>query len=152
MGARSNYSLVIIGSGPGVGRHIAKHFAEKKFNKIALLARNAGKLAEDKAAVEAAVPGEPSVRTYQVDISDEEQLHVVLKDVEADLGTPECVLFNAAVIAPTKLLEIDEAEMIHDFKVCEDERIIDSKYLHHLRLRAQHYMSQRNGRCPRCCS
>lgn len=117
MGARSNYSLVIIGSGPGIGRHIARHFAENKFSKVALLARNPRKLADDQAAVEAVAPGQVAVKTYQVDISDEGQLLAALGRVENDIGLPECVLFNAAVIAPTKLFEIEEADMIHDFKV-----------------------------------
>ncbi len=43
--------LVVIGSGPGIGVATASLFAQKRSGKIALLARNASRLQEDKSSV-----------------------------------------------------------------------------------------------------
>lgn len=117
MDARTDRSLVVIGSGPGIGRHVASSFAIKRFNKVALVARTASSLAADQAAVEAAAAGKVTVKTYQVDITEGEQFAKALNKIGQELGTPECVLFNAATIVPTKLLGIEEDQMLYDFKV-----------------------------------
>ena len=41
----------------------------------------------------------------------------VLQQTEKDLGPPECVYFNAARVAPSKLLETSVEDMETDFRV-----------------------------------
>ncbi|PNP49891.1 hypothetical protein THARTR1_09421 [Trichoderma harzianum] len=117
MASRSNNSVVIIGSGPGIGSHTAAIFASKRFNKVALVARNPDKLEKDAAFVNSAAPGQAEIKTYPTDISNSQALAATLAQITNDLGTPEFVLFNAAVIALTPLLEFDDESILEDFKV-----------------------------------
>ncbi|KKP02767.1 hypothetical protein THAR02_05156 [Trichoderma harzianum] len=117
MASRSNNSVVIIGSGPGIGSHTAAILASKRFNKVALVARNPAKLEKDAAFVNNAAPGQLEIKTYPTDIGNSQALAASLAQITNDLGTPEFVLFNAAVIALTPLLEFDDESILEDFKV-----------------------------------
>ncbi|CAM1507791.1 Fc.00g046390.m01.CDS01 [Cosmosporella sp. VM-42] len=116
MTARTNRPLVVIGSGPGIGRHVACLFASRRFNKIALVARSQEKLARDQEAVTAVLPGKLTVRAYSVDVTETEKFAIVMDQIRRDLGSPEFVFYNAAEIAMTKLFETGEDQMIYDFK------------------------------------
>lgn len=114
----SPYSLVVIGSGPGIGSHVARQFAKQGFSKIALVARNSTQLVKARISVEEAIRGaNVVVKTYSVDITDSEKLKTTLEQVEIDLGPPEVVFFNAARVLPSTLLETSDDEMVYDFKV-----------------------------------
>ncbi|GJN66302.1 hypothetical protein PLICBS_000319 [Purpureocillium lilacinum] len=118
MANRTDRSLVLIGSGPGIGRHVAIEYARKRFNKIALVARNPTQLAEDKAAVEAAVvDGKVDVQTFAVDITDTAKFRAELENIGRVVGTPECVYFNAARIIPTPFFQATEEDILYDFKI-----------------------------------
>ncbi|KAK1237143.1 hypothetical protein MKX07_006022 [Trichoderma sp. CBMAI-0711] len=117
MSSRSNNSVVIIGSGPGIGSHTAAIFASNRFNKVALVARKPAQLEKDAAFVTAAAPGQVEVKTYPTDITDSKRLANTLEQITKDLGTPEFVLFNAAIIAVTPLLEVDDESILTDFKI-----------------------------------
>jgi NAD(P)-dependent dehydrogenase (short-subunit alcohol dehydrogenase family) len=113
-------SLVLIGSGPGIGLAVARLFATKRYSKIALLARNQERLVEARAAIistASRVRPDLDVRTYAVDISDAQALEKVLRETEKDLGPPECVYFNAARVAPGSFFDTTVEEMESDFKV-----------------------------------
>lgn len=114
----SSYSLIVIGSGPGIGAHVARQFARQGFSKVALVARNPEQLEKDRASVENAVGGaNVTVKTYSVDIADLPELTKTLNKIGDELGPPEVVFFNAARVKLSTLLEVDEEEMIYDFKV-----------------------------------
>ncbi|KAH0495966.1 hypothetical protein TgHK011_009489 [Trichoderma gracile] len=117
MSSRSNNSVVIIGSGPGIGSHTAAIAASNRFNKVALVARNPTQLEKDAAFVTAAAPGQVEVKTYPTDITDSKRLANTLEQISKDLGNPEFVLFNAAIIAVTPLLEVDDESILTDFKI-----------------------------------
>ncbi|GJN80244.1 hypothetical protein PLIIFM63780_003769 [Purpureocillium lilacinum] len=118
MANRTDRSLVLMGSGPGIGRHVAIEYARKRFNKIALVARNPTQLAEDKAAVEAAVvDGKVDVQTFAVDITDSAKFRAELENIGRIVGTPECVYFNAARIIPTPFFQATEEDILYDFKI-----------------------------------
>ncbi|KAB5539302.1 hypothetical protein GE09DRAFT_313431 [Coniochaeta sp. 2T2.1] len=122
MSARSNNTLVLIGSGPGIGRSVASLFAAKRYNRVALIARNSGgiHLEEDRKAVQAASSPDVVVKTYVCDVTDTEALLRTLDAVEADLGTVECIYFNAARIFPQPILEHPWEEIEYDWKTtCE---------------------------------
>ncbi|GAB0135986.1 hypothetical protein EsDP_00004305 [Epichloe bromicola] len=110
-------SLVVIGSGPGIGVHVASHFASKGFSKIALVARNTEQLDRDSAAVQSD-HGHVDVRAYPVDVTDSAGLRAALDRITDDLGPPEVVFFNAARVKPSLLLEVGDEEMLYDFKAC----------------------------------
>jgi NAD(P)-dependent dehydrogenase (short-subunit alcohol dehydrogenase family) len=120
MSARTDNTLILIGSGPEIGRSIASLFAAKRYNHVALIARNLSgdHLEEDRKAVQAASSPDVLVKTYVCDVADTTALVKTLNAVEADLGQVECIYFNPARIFPQPLLEHDLEEINYDWKVC----------------------------------
>ncbi|KAL7920120.1 NAD(P)-binding protein [Trichoderma austrokoningii] len=117
MSARSDNTVVIIGSGPGIGSHTASIFASKRFNKVALVARSTVQLEKDAVSVSSAAPGQVQVKTYSTDIVDSRKLAATLAQIKTDLGTPEFILFNAAIIAMSPLLEFNDEGIVRDFQI-----------------------------------
>jgi NAD(P)-dependent dehydrogenase (short-subunit alcohol dehydrogenase family) len=119
MSSRSNKTLLLIGSGPGIGRSMASIFAAKRYNRVALIARNLNgdHLEEDRRAVQAASSPDVVVKTYACDVADTQKLLKTLEAVEADLGIVECIYFNPARIFPQPILEHDLEEVTYDWKV-----------------------------------
>lgn len=113
---RTNRPLVLIGSGPGIGQHVASIFASNRFNSVALVARSSDKLAEVQEVLERTVSG-VKVRSYVVDVTETEALVKVFSRIGQELGQPECVYYNAAEIVVTKLLEEGENVVLYNFKV-----------------------------------
>jgi NAD(P)-dependent dehydrogenase (short-subunit alcohol dehydrogenase family) len=114
-------SLIVIGSGPGIALSTAALFAEKKFNKVALLSRSITRLPKDKAAIldilKSKGKTDVEIDTWDVDVSDWGALKNVLHLVEQRHADVTCVLFNAARVAPSPLLEFTEEEIVKDFMV-----------------------------------
>jgi NAD(P)-dependent dehydrogenase (short-subunit alcohol dehydrogenase family) len=77
---------VIIGAGPGIGRSVARRFAREGL-PIALIARTAVTI--DVPAV-----------TLTADAADENALRAALDAAVAELGLPDVVVYNAALIQP----------------------------------------------------
>lgn len=117
MSARSDNAIVIVGSGPGIGANTAALFASRKFNKVALVARNPVQLEKDAAFVVNAANGNVTVKTYSTDIIDPARFVATLNQINEDLGTPEVVLFNAAMVVESRHLEVTDDELIRDFKI-----------------------------------
>ncbi|KKY32255.1 putative short-chain alcohol [Diaporthe ampelina] len=115
--ASSDKTLVVIGSGPGIGRSVTTLFATKRYNNVALIARRADQLGLEQKAVEEAVGSGVRVKTYAVDVVDSSALLKALDDVEAQLGKPECIFYNAARVLPSELLTHDVKDVEYDFKI-----------------------------------
>lgn len=114
--ASGDKTLIVIGSGPGIGRSVTTLFATKRYKNVALIARRAEQLKLEQKAVEEAVAG-VKVKTYAVDVVDSEALLKALDDIEALLGKPECIFYNAARVRPSELLTHDVKDIEYDFKV-----------------------------------
>lgn len=110
-------TIVVIGAGPGIGRSVTSLFASNRYNKIALLARRDEQLQLEKAAVEAAVRHPITVKTYVVDVSDGDALVSAMDKIDADLGQPEVIFYNAARVLFSNFFEHPVKEIEHDFKV-----------------------------------
>jgi len=115
----ANKLIVVLGSGPGLGVATASLFASKGFD-VALLSRNGGRLQQDVSTVRKNSGSNVDIKVvaYLVDISDHVALSRRLEQVEADLGPPEVVYFNAARVQPTKIGETSPEYILQDFKVC----------------------------------
>jgi len=112
-------TLVILGSGPGIGIAVARTFAVRGFTHIALISRSKARLAEDEDSVLTAIQERGytcQVKTWECNIADLEQLKKTLKQVEG-FGTLECVLFNAARVAGGPPLEESTEAIELDFRV-----------------------------------
>ncbi|MEW1839995.1 SDR family NAD(P)-dependent oxidoreductase [Nonomuraea angiospora] len=79
--------VVIIGAGPGIGRSVARRFAREGL-PVALVSRTGTTLDLD------------GVLAYKADSTDEDQLRAALDAAAAELGTPDVVVYNAAIIRP----------------------------------------------------
>lgn len=113
-------TLVVLGSGPGIGVATASVFAVRGFTHIALVARNKERLAKDEDSILDAIQERGyscQVKTWTCDISNLQQLKGVLAEIEG-FGSLECVFFNAARVAGKPPLEEDVEEMERDFRVC----------------------------------
>jgi NAD(P)-dependent dehydrogenase (short-subunit alcohol dehydrogenase family) len=120
MSSSNTQTLVVIGSGPGIGVSTASLFASKKFNNVALLSRDSARLATDRQRIlDAAKEANRNVdvELWTTDITDSASLQSTLTTVQERMPNITCVLFNAARVAPSELLAHDENEMILDFKV-----------------------------------
>jgi NADP-dependent 3-hydroxy acid dehydrogenase YdfG len=85
---------VIIGAGPGIGRSVARRFAREGLS-IALIARRADTLrGVEEALASFDVPVVPLV----ADCTDETAMRAALHAASDELGTPDVVVYNAAVI------------------------------------------------------
>jgi NAD(P)-dependent dehydrogenase (short-subunit alcohol dehydrogenase family) len=111
----SGKTLLVVGSGPGIGRAVATVFASKGYSNVVLIARRTESLAQEKAALVQAVGAE--VNTYAVDITDPVALTKALDSADAAFGKPECVFFNAARVLPSAFFEHDVKEIEYDLKV-----------------------------------
>lgn len=112
----SDKTLVIIGTGPGIGRSVACIFAAKRYLRVGLIARRPESLETEKLALEKAVKG-VVVKTYVVDVADRDALTGAMDKVRGDLGQPECIFYNAARVTQTEALGCPLDEIEYDFKV-----------------------------------
>ncbi|WP_067461903.1 SDR family NAD(P)-dependent oxidoreductase [Actinomadura macra] len=90
---------VVIGAGPGIGRSVARRFAREGL-PVALVARTGATVravADDVASL--GVPAVPLV----ADSADETALRTALDAAAGELGAPDVVVYNAAIIRPDGL-------------------------------------------------
>ena len=112
-------TLVVLGSGPGIGVAVARNFAVRSFSHIALVSRNAARLKEDQDQVYDAIQERGyscQVRVWTCDLSDLTQLRATLAEIEV-FGELECVLFNAGRVAGKPPLDESTEDIERDFRV-----------------------------------
>ena len=112
-------TLVILGSGPGIGIAVAKVFSVRGFTHVALVSRNKERLAQDEDNVLDAIQERGyscRVKTWVCDIADLKQLNGTLKEIES-FGSLECVLFNPARVAGKPPLEESNEAIEADFRL-----------------------------------
>ncbi|KAM3424473.1 hypothetical protein BST61_g6477 [Cercospora zeina] len=116
--AAKHGALVVFGSGPGIGRNVASLFAERGFYKIYLLSRNQERLQEDIDYVKKAAP-DASVKAIAVDLEDPGKVRAALAELDSRLHgkSLECVLYNAARVGQSKLMEWSAVNYEADFRV-----------------------------------
>ena len=74
--------VLILGSGPNIGQHVARAFAAKGY-KIALASRKPKQ-----------TESTPDQTTFSSDVSDTESIKTLFADVKAALGVPSVVVYN----------------------------------------------------------
>jgi NAD(P)-dependent dehydrogenase (short-subunit alcohol dehydrogenase family) len=101
---------VIVGAGPGLGFALAQRFAHAEMS-VALAARDAARLDGLASACCGIVH---AARPYVCDATDEAAVDELFAQVEADLGTPQLVVYNAGAYVPGSVLETS----VEDFERC----------------------------------
>lgn len=114
----STKTIVVFGSGPGIGNHVAKEFASNGFTHVILLARNESRLQEDKAWV-AEAGSHVKVDTLRLDLSDTSSIPTVLGKIDDLVGgaAVDVIFFNAARVKTSEPLTTPVEEIEEDFKV-----------------------------------
>ncbi|MET8824663.1 SDR family NAD(P)-dependent oxidoreductase [Streptomyces sp. NPDC004610] len=89
-------TALIVGVGPGLGLALARVFAGDG-HPVALFGRNAGRL---RGYADALVAEGHTAGVHPVDAADHEGLRDALVRATDELGAPELLVYNAAVLAP----------------------------------------------------
>jgi short-subunit dehydrogenase len=106
-------TVVIVGVGPGLGFALARTFASAG-HPVALLARDTARLENYVAQLDTAAR---PVRSYVADAGDPANLRSALHTAIADLGAPEVLVYNAALLRPDTPTDGDDAGWANAFAV-----------------------------------
>ena len=106
-------TAVIVGVGPGLGLALARTFADAG-HPVALLGRDAARLDSYVAALDTS---EQAARGYVGDAAQPAQLRTAIHTAIADLGAPDVLIYNAAVLRPDSPTDGDDDGWAHAFAV-----------------------------------
>jgi NAD(P)-dependent dehydrogenase (short-subunit alcohol dehydrogenase family) len=121
-------TLLVVGSGPNIGVSTATLFAQKKFDRIALISRSSSRLQTDKSTIlsylsSSTIPSiQFQIETWAVDVTEKDKFEAVLEQVgewskAEDMGIG-CILFNAARVDFSSICGgFEEKELVYDFMV-----------------------------------
>ncbi|KAG9229530.1 hypothetical protein BJ875DRAFT_387167 [Amylocarpus encephaloides] len=113
----SSKSLLLVGSGPGIGLSVAKLFASKGFTRIALLSRDLARLEQEAQAVASSSATKVEVKVWSVDVTAKEPYIKTLKEVGAWINEKlDLVVFNSARVHGANFFQVDEDEFVKDFE------------------------------------
>ena len=104
----ANDSALIVGAGRGLSASLARACA-KRGMKVAVAARNTEKLA--------ALVAETGAKAYACDASQPPAVQALFRAVEADLGVPALVVYNASARARGPFVELDPAAVAKALEV-----------------------------------
>ena len=108
--------LLVIGSGPMIGSHVARLFATHGFTQVALFSRSADNLARDATFITTASPS-TTVRTYATDVTADDPFASTLEKAVDEVGSPEVVVYNAARIKFGPFGQYTAADVRRDFEI-----------------------------------
>ncbi len=121
---------VVVGAGPGIGLAVAHRFAREGF-EIVLLARRAEALKGYAAELHAAGS---VAHTFAVDVADTDGLIDVFGRIKTNIGAPEVLVYNAALVKEGQPSELDVEDLVAQFQinvaaglVCAQQVIPDMK-------------------------
>ena len=102
---------LVTGVGPegGTGAEIARRFAAGGY-RVAMLARNAGRLAELASIFDGA-------RAFPCDVGDLEALVETIARVRSEIGNPAVVVHNALYAVRGSILKLDPDDLERNFRV-----------------------------------
>jgi short-subunit dehydrogenase len=105
--------IIIVGAGPGVSAGVAKKFGANGF-RVVLVARTKAKLEQYTSELDKLV-----VEAYGVtaDASDTAALKAAFKQIKAEYGEAEVLVYNAFSAAHANPTVLSEQQLVDDFKV-----------------------------------
>jgi NAD(P)-dependent dehydrogenase (short-subunit alcohol dehydrogenase family) len=109
----SKGSALIVGVGPGLGLALAKAFAADG-HVVALFGRDLERLAGYVSQLEA--DGQ-TARAFQADAGDAADLTAALRRAADELGAPDVLVYNAAVLSPDRPTELHAEAWTHALTV-----------------------------------
>lgn len=106
----SQQVAIVAGAGPGLGRALAHRFAQGGM-RVALLARDAARLSALAASVS------PEARPFVCDLTDAGDVAATFERVDLELGSPQCVIFNAGAYRPGAVLDVAPQDFLDCWKI-----------------------------------
>jgi NAD(P)-dependent dehydrogenase (short-subunit alcohol dehydrogenase family) len=107
--AQTQYrTALIVGAGSGLSASLARTFAKAGL-KVALAARRAANLA--------ALAQETGAKSFACDSTKRDEVAKLFADVEATLGTPDVVVYNASYRTRGPFVELDPGEVAKSIEV-----------------------------------
>ena len=104
---------VVVGAGPGIGLAVARKFAREGF-EIALLARRTEAL-ETYVAELRRVGG--VAHPFPVDVADMGRLADVFEHINTQVGAPQVLVYNAAIVRQGQPSELNVADLVAQFQI-----------------------------------
>jgi len=104
---------VIVGVGPGLGCALAQRFGKARMD-VAMASRHPGRLDALAAECSGIVHG---ARAYPCDATREDSVANLFRQVRAELGEPDLVVYNAGAFVPRSILETSAEEFEACWKV-----------------------------------
>src|SRR5262249_36032035 len=95
-------SALIVGAGPGLSASLARALSGEKI-KVALAARSTGDLD--------ALVKETGARAFACDAAERGEVEKLFADVEASVGTPDIVIYNASFRTRGPFVELDPLDV-----------------------------------------
>jgi hypothetical protein len=85
-------ALIVVGSGPGVGSHVAASFARQGFRRVILMSRDTRRLSDDAMVIKSVAPA-TVIDVIAVDLAQTEHVEAALEEVRRRLAgiPPECI-------------------------------------------------------------
>ena len=107
-----NKTCAVVGVGEGLGMAIAKRFHRENY-QLALMSRSLDKLKQ----YEQSLQGSAAVKSFSADASSTESLTKAFQQVKDTLGSPEVLIYNAAMLRETDLMNVTAEELLQDYRV-----------------------------------
>jgi NAD(P)-dependent dehydrogenase (short-subunit alcohol dehydrogenase family) len=104
---------LIVGAGPGLGFSLARRFARAEMN-VAIAARSAERLQTLAAGCSGITH---QCRAYVCDAIDEGEVETLFRQVDAELGEPNLVVYNAGAFVRKSVLDTTTKEFEHCWRV-----------------------------------
>ncbi len=101
---------MVAGAGPGLGRALAQRFIHGGM-RVVLLAREAARLSALAEALG------PDARPLACDLTDPDAVAAAFDRVDRELGTPQCVIFNAGTYRPGAVMEVTPQDFLDCWKI-----------------------------------
>lgn len=103
-----NKTCAIVGTGRTMGRAIAKAFAEESYD-LALLSRSRDNLERIREELR---PEGSTFRTFTVEVTDADSVTRAFDAVEREMGVPDVLIYNVAVLVKTPPSELTVRELL----------------------------------------
>src|SRR5882672_8016996 len=100
---------LIVGVGGATGAALSRRFARGGY-RVAMIARNAGRLAELETEI-------PRAHGYPCDVADLDRLGAIVERIQAELGAPHVLIHNAVSATFAKILEASVEDLERNFRV-----------------------------------
>jgi short-subunit dehydrogenase len=108
-----NKTCAIVGVGEGLGMAIARRFHRENY-QLALMSRSLDKLKNYEQSLK---DSSSAVNSFSADVANSQSLTEAFQQVKNTLGSPEVLIYNAAMLRTTDLMSVTAEDLLQDYGV-----------------------------------